>query len=257
VAVKVPGWRLTYDLKGFPFVEPSFADIEPIADGDRTPEVQGVCHQITEAEWDGIVATEGGGGVIEHGYHPVTVNAIPLRGDQTPIQSISLSVGPSPVLKLNGQLHLPSKRYVDLIAEGAKHYQLDPEYIDWIETHDVYCREEHLRNSLVFYIAMAGVALLAIPVFTFFFLNTLLLRFLPKNIYRKWSWFSHTIIRHIGFVIWGYHDLLVKIFGSLGWITVETGGSKNVRCSPKVERSTATQSAPAKESKQRSSASSS
>lgn len=204
VAVRVPGWRLTYDLRGFPFVEPAFADIEPLEAGDSTcPEVQGVCHQITVEEWERIVATEGGGGVAKHGYHSVHVDCIPLnQADKTPIRAVSLSVGNDPIMKHHGFLHLPSRRYVNLIIDGAKHYCLQDDYIQWLETHQSYDRKEHIKHKPIFYVAMAGLLFLAPPVFAFIALNVLFHRILPKLIYQKWAWLSHTTLRSIGNLAW-------------------------------------------------------
>jgi hypothetical protein len=203
--------------------------------GDTTPVVQGVCHQITQKEWEGIVATEGGGGVYHHGYHSVTVNPIPLMGDQTPIRAVSLSVGKnSPALKLDGYLHPPSRRYVNLLSEGAKYYQLEPTYVEWLESHKCYDRKEHISHSILYYIAMSGILLFALPILSLFVLNTLLLRVLPRNIYRKFSYVTHATIYRLGRIVWAYHDTLHWLFGRFGWITVERAGSKNIHCPPKV-----------------------
>jgi hypothetical protein len=186
-----------------PFVEPSFADIEPITKGDDTPEVQGVCHLITQHEFDGIVATEGGGGVAKHGYHQVFVDAIPVQGeDRTPIKAISLSVGPDPAMKHHGKLHLPSRRYVRLLVDGAKHYQLEPQYIEWLESHTCYNRSEHVRHTALFYLLFAGLLPLALPVLFIFLLNTFLMKWLSKSVYRKWSYVAHTFLQTLGRVIW-------------------------------------------------------
>lgn len=226
----MPGWRLTYDLRGFPFVEPAFADIEKLLPGDDTPEVQGVCHQITRHEWEGIKATEGGGGVIEQGYHVVHVNPVPLRGDNTPIKAVSLAVGDIPVIKHNGNCHLPSRRYLNLLAEGAKHYQLEPQYVDWLESHQGYKRTDHVPSRIVFYIAMCFIGLLIIPVFSLFALNGKLRDWLAEHHYAKAAWFIHTVLRKVSHVVWAWHDTLLWVFGRFGWIKVTRAGNKGVLC---------------------------
>lgn len=229
----MPGWRLTYDLRGFPFVEPAFADIEKLCANDDTPEVQGVCHQITRAEWEGIRATEGGGGVIEQGYHVVHVDPIPLKGDKKPIKAVSLAVGDIPVIKHNGNLHLPSRRYLNLLAEGAKHYELEPEYIEWIESHECYKRSDHVPHKLFFYFAMSFLAMFIIPVFFLFFLNGHLRRWLADHHYARAAWVIHSFLRRVSHVVWAWHDALLWAFGRFGLIKVVKGGNKGVKCSEK------------------------
>lgn len=232
IPAKLPGWRLTYDYRGMPFVEPAFADIEPLTPGDTTPEVQGVCHQITMKEWEGIVATEGGGGVYKHGYHVVNVNPVPLRGSKTPIKALSLSVGQDEVLKFHdNQLHLPSKRYLTLLVEGAKYYQLEPSYVDWLESHECYARHEHIKHKALFYFIMSGLIPIILPVIAMFSLNFLVHRTLPKSAAAKIRYLTHVILFHLGRVIWAYHDTLHWIFGRFGWIIVHQGGNKNIKCS--------------------------
>lgn len=212
-------------------MEPAFADIEKLLPGDDTPEVQGVCHQITRAEWEGIRATEGGGGVIEQGYHVVEVNPIPLRGDdKTPIKALSLAVGDIPVIKHNGDLHLPSRRYVNLLSEGAKHYQLDPEYVNWLESHDYYRRTDHVPSKIMFYFAMSFLAIFIIPVFALFALNGRLRKWLADHHYARAAWFIHTVLRRVTHIVWAWHAFLLWLFGRFGWIKVERGGNKGVRC---------------------------
>jgi hypothetical protein len=215
-----------------PFVEPSFADIEPLAPGDTTPEVQGVCHQITKKEWRGIVATEGGGGVYKHGYHIVEVNPVPLRGeDKKPIKSVSLSVGPDPVVKFrDNQLHLPSRRYLKLLTEGAQYYELEPAYIQWLESHQCYMRHEHITHKWLFYLIISGLIVLALPLLAIFAFNYLVLRRLPENIAKKLAYGLHATTSRLGRVAWFYHDTLHWMFGRFGWIVVHSGGNKNVKC---------------------------
>lgn len=216
-------------------MEPAFADIEKLCEGDNTPEVQGVCHLITKEEWEGIVATEGGGGVIEQGYHTVHVEPVPLRDDHTPIKAVSLSVGAIAPLKFNGDLHLPSRRYLNLLAEGAKHYQLEPAYVDWLESHECYNRTNHVPSQLVFYFAMSFILCLAIPLFALVAFNAFIRPRLQKHHYTRIAFVIHTIFRRVSHIVWGWHDLVVWTFGRFGWIKVEKGGSKNVICRPVTE----------------------
>lgn len=219
-----------------PFVEPSFGDIEPMKNGDTTPEVQGVCHLITEDEYDGIMATEGGGGVTKNGYHTVHVEPVPLRGDKTPIKCVTLIIGENPSMKFHGKLGLPSRRYINLLSEGAKHFELDPEYVEWLETHDSYDRMAHLPNAFARTLALIGVMMIALPVMPFFALNGIFQKKLPKHINYYWLLFAHTIIHYLRILIWAYHDIVVFVYSQFGWVNIETGGSKGVRCSPKPRR---------------------
>lgn len=161
VRCKLYDWKLAYNLRGFPFLEPSFANIEPSV-GDI---VHGVCHRITIQEWEGIKATEGGGGIIEEGYHTKELEVESYEGDI--IKAVTLSVK-SPKVKHLKKKHYPSRRYLDLIVNGAIAHELDEDYIKWLKAHRAYNVEEHVQSKwvkMVCYASVFSVAPLVIPLF--------------------------------------------------------------------------------------------
>lgn len=64
VAVRVPGWALTFDIYGLPYREPAFASIAPLSPGAlgraKTPDVHGVAYLVTREQYVSILASEAG-----------------------------------------------------------------------------------------------------------------------------------------------------------------------------------------------------
>ena len=61
-AAWVPGYRLAFNLRGLPGVEPSFASAEPSAHDD---ELHGVIYTISRSEWARLAASEGVGAAFD------------------------------------------------------------------------------------------------------------------------------------------------------------------------------------------------
>ncbi|KAG2427250.1 hypothetical protein HXX76_012446 [Chlamydomonas incerta] len=155
-AASLPGWTLSFRMLGLPYTEPGFATIEQVGAGagagtgsstgggsgtssavSAAPsgrwksEVHGVLHQLKPADWATVMATEGVGStdsgykVVEvevRRYDGVAVRALTLEG-----QTASLhSPGRGPVA--------PSKRYLGLLRDGARHHGLNPEYITFLDS---------------------------------------------------------------------------------------------------------------------------
>ena len=111
------GYRLAFDLPGLPLLEPAFANIHPMSDG----EVHGVLWRLSPSDLDRLDLQEGGGDVYER--LPVIVD-----GRQSgPVEAIVYRSTRAPTTKR------PSRRYLRLLLEGAREAELDPTYIDDLE----------------------------------------------------------------------------------------------------------------------------
>ncbi|KAF9429029.1 hypothetical protein BGZ76_001950 [Entomortierella beljakovae] len=156
--VVVPGYWLSFDFNGVPFVEPCFASVlkqDPSRMHDRNyalsvhnrccygqkfnwrpdrlelsypPKLQGVAHRITMSEWKQIVQTEGGWGYnIPTCYKKITVECWVVNSlERLPAQV--LVAGPA-TIKSRCQ---PSLRYKDILVAGAAHHGLDQVYQDYL-----------------------------------------------------------------------------------------------------------------------------
>lgn len=158
---KLQNWKLTYNLRGVPFFEPSFANIEPV----EGSVVHGVCHRITPQEWEGIKATEGGGGLVEEGYQTIELEIETYEGDM--LKAVTLTVL-SPKVKHLKRKQYPSKRYISLLIGGAEAHGLDEAYVAWLKRHREYDASEHVKPSWLRYICYASVlstAPIVLPIF--------------------------------------------------------------------------------------------
>eukprot|EP01134_Creolimax_fragrantissima_P002347 CFRG2347T1 len=144
VNVTIPSHVLTFSLDGMPYLEPCFATVRH-RDQDRElfkdcPDAHGVAYLIYESEYRRILATEGG-----HGYNDVGAYVSrPLECvtyDGKKLDGYVLTDGNARSLNLSHK-NRPSKRYLNLVLNGAKTSELQPEYIKWLETHSAYIRPE-------------------------------------------------------------------------------------------------------------------
>lgn len=126
--------RLVFSMPGVPFREPGFASVhsedEGVHDGDA-PDVHGVVHRVTRAQWRHILETEGAAGTHDdmgYGVYAVEVEAY----DGRVLPALTLRTLPKSIVQLKGRSALPSHRYLQLIREGAADHGLDPEYQTWL-----------------------------------------------------------------------------------------------------------------------------
>jgi len=110
--------RLVFDLPGIPWIEPVFANIAPTPGAT----VHGVLHAMTRPDFDRLSRSEGAG---RH-YRCIEVSVKPLNGDEPQIAMAFEAM--RRVQGLN-----PSRRYVDLLLEGARTHGLPQSYIAALE----------------------------------------------------------------------------------------------------------------------------
>lgn len=112
---KLPDYRLAFLEKGFPFFEPAFASIEP-APGDT---VHGVLLQLEQRGFAFIDSTE------SPGYRLLEVDVI---GRDSGRVCAATYASRRPVQGL-----VPSRRYLELICEGARENGLPGDYVRRLE----------------------------------------------------------------------------------------------------------------------------
>ncbi|GJJ77687.1 hypothetical protein EMPS_10046 [Entomortierella parvispora] len=160
--VIVPGYWLSFDIGGLPFVEPCYASILKMDPArmhqriyaqfvhDRTkfgqefvwdethpeksypPVLQGVVHRISEYDWQKIIQSEGGWGHdVPTGYDQIDVDCRVYEphssAASTAGEHISAKVLIARPLSIKTQCQ-PSARYKNLLTSGAAHHGLDPAY---------------------------------------------------------------------------------------------------------------------------------
>ncbi|RHZ46030.1 uncharacterized protein CDV56_103712 [Aspergillus thermomutatus] len=151
-AVVVPSHILCFDIFGIPYAEPSFASIAPMPrgtagstndkDGQSLVPVHGVAYLLTPDDYRRLVLTEGAG----VGYHEITVMAGPVADLHTDKREILVHTLQA---KYPWQpTRAPSARYMGLILEGAKEFDLPPAYRTYLESLPTFERSQTLRGRL-------------------------------------------------------------------------------------------------------------
>lgn len=114
---RLRGYRLVFDLAGFPWVEPAFASVV------RHPahDVYGVLYRLTADQADRVDSYEGRAySVIEVEVEGERSGAMRSRTYQTKRPASGLR---------------PSRRYLHLLCEGARENQLPPAYVRELGAH--------------------------------------------------------------------------------------------------------------------------
>ncbi|KAF9971799.1 hypothetical protein BGZ73_005148 [Actinomortierella ambigua] len=172
VAVKVPDYWLSFDIAGVPFVEPCFGSIlkkdksrlddreyayevytrtrygtefrwDPKnPEASYPPDLQGVIHRITVADWQQVIRTEGGWGHdIPTGYDMIDVECFPYstKGRDTTTNTIDFSRSVMAKVLIARPLSIrshcqPTARYLGLLTTGAEIHGLEPSYQNYLSS---------------------------------------------------------------------------------------------------------------------------
>ncbi|ORZ39220.1 hypothetical protein BCR44DRAFT_41213 [Catenaria anguillulae PL171] len=131
VAVSAPGYKLTFQCPGLSYLEPCFAsiDVRSLPADSHIPILHGVACDITREEFEMIRQTEG------MGYAVVRINCFPVtKQDQIEFgrSMTAVTLMQVPDDRLNG--HIPSKRYWNLLVQGASHHGLPESYQLWLQS---------------------------------------------------------------------------------------------------------------------------
>lgn len=169
-----PGATLTFSVPGIPLLEPAFANIQRVATSQHIQKLHGVAYLVKESDYKRICATEGSFDRFDIGYSDSTImgnlyptdfsqpigkdirrfnpNSMlqfapaavkdylkpiiqqvdaatsPIDGFQVPMRTLFYS-GVSASCQ-----RPPSKRYRNLLVNGAEQHGLNPQYRKWLES---------------------------------------------------------------------------------------------------------------------------
>lgn len=128
------GYKLSFNQPGLPYREPGFATVDPIDsnDGEDIPEVHGVAYLMTTSQWNYYLESEGAAGQSDKGYGVIQVTIHAYDGRE--IKACTLRTQPKTVAYLKGRVALPSKRYLNLIRQGAEEQKLSQEYREYLDS---------------------------------------------------------------------------------------------------------------------------
>ena len=118
---KILDYQLSFNVPGVPFLEPAFASVTR----QKGKETHGVCYTITKDEFQYLLQTEGS-------YDVVDVDVV-VYGDKD-IEGVLMKAKTLTHRDVAARRDLqPSKRYRDLIVEGAKERGLEKSWIEFLE----------------------------------------------------------------------------------------------------------------------------
>lgn len=165
-AAVVPNYRLAFNLRGFPPIEPGMGSLEPIDASSRAVMTYkyGECHgalvKLTPENYEKVMRSEGvGSGRSDQGYEEIVIDAYPYNRPLRPVKAVALRARQH--VRLNYD-PCPSARYMSILKEGAKELGLRPCYQDFLERHPVQALLPWQRKEAIFNL-----------IFTFFLSSTL------------------------------------------------------------------------------------
>ncbi|KAI4618556.1 hypothetical protein J4E80_005158 [Alternaria sp. BMP 0032] len=182
VNVLVPSLRLTFDLPGFPYKEPCFANTAL-----RVPDAQdyhkdrwhkglvGVVYEVTLSDYAHIIATEGGGSayddILVDCYVLPPSDTVPTTPDSKPFKAHTLF---APIVDSENRVQTtdrvkrpdpsyaqPSARYLKLITDGAAECNLPNEYQEYlhnIRTYTITTKKQAMGKAIFMGIWMPFIA---------------------------------------------------------------------------------------------------
>ncbi|KAL9655760.1 hypothetical protein ABK040_004987 [Willaertia magna] len=198
----VNNFELSFCMKGVPYFEPSFASIQ---EKDKAI-VHGVVHLITREDMDQIRRTEGGNGHDNVGYKEIIVEAnIYSSSDRTSYRKVNAIA--LQACKIDIVDALPSARYLNILREGAKEFNLDETWIHYLEKElEPYKTRNIWQNFGKWIFALGCIPFLILPGLVMF--SSHLFKF-------KVPYFMVWYMQSLGSLVWSVHDwVYAPIFGS-------------------------------------------
>lgn len=172
-------------MKAIPYIESGMGNAVPC----EGCELHGVLHKLSEDDFKKLFESEG----EDTTYILKTVVAKTYDNREIEAKIFTKLDGNHPVP--------PSRRYMNLLIDGAKHYKLKTEYIKFLENYPV-CNAGVLPKSFIigFVIPVALIGLIGL-----LFTN---LRIMPRSVLKGVYWLL------VGYA-WFVHDYMLRhLFGS-------------------------------------------
>jgi hypothetical protein len=127
---KIRDYRLTFNVAGLPFFEPAFASVTR----NEGEETHGVCYSITKEEFRYLLQTEGSYDVVD--VEVFTYDGVVVKAKTLTHRDVARRKDLE-----------PSKRYRDLIVEGAKERGLEKAWIERLEKMPYFDPEKRPLNA--------------------------------------------------------------------------------------------------------------
>lgn len=174
-AAIVPNYRLAFNLRAFPPLEPGMGSLEPVdADSKALLEYENnECHgalvKLSPENYEKLMRSERVGGsnerAAEQGYEEIIVDAYPYKGkkmwgfnNNKSVKAVALRARPHVRLRHDS---CPSPRYMNILKDGAKELGLEQSYQGFLSRHPVqnlraWQKKEAIYN-LVFVLSVSSM----------------------------------------------------------------------------------------------------
>ena len=164
-AAIVPGYRLAFNMRGFPPLEPGMGSLEPCDAPSKAllcydkQECHGALVVLTPENYAKVMRSEGvADDLPEPSYEEVVVDAYPYSSPDRPVKAIALRARPHVRLAKDPK---PSERYMNILKEGAAELNLQPCYQEFLAKHPMEKPPMWLRrlavNSMIFNFSLSTV----------------------------------------------------------------------------------------------------
>jgi hypothetical protein len=140
----VPEYRLAFNMRGFPPIEPGMGSLEPVTATSQPllayekAECHGALVRLTPENYEKVMRSEGVGNNMtkpeRQGYEEIVVQAYPYGQCRKPVQAVALRARAHVRLTRDP---CPSVRYMTILREGAKELGLKPCYQKFLAEHPV------------------------------------------------------------------------------------------------------------------------
>jgi hypothetical protein len=145
--------RLAFNMRGFVPLEPAMGSLEPTDDDGHyqedkgepnsrpllayeRPECHGALVLLTPEDYEKVMESEGisKNNLSSSGYEEVVVTAVPYDTSKPPVQAVALRARPHVRLRRDPA---PSKRYMQILRDGAAELGLAESYQSFLAAHPV------------------------------------------------------------------------------------------------------------------------
>lgn len=155
----VKNYRLAFNLRGFPPLEPGMGSLEPTDSGSKAllryhdNECHGALVKLTPENYEKVMRSEGVGDgsssspPSSQGYEEIVVDCYPYGSPTKPVKAIALRARPHVRLAFDP---CPSARYMNILKEGAKELGLKTCYQEFLAKHPVQELTQWQRRQAIF-----------------------------------------------------------------------------------------------------------
>jgi hypothetical protein len=144
---------LNFQMLVIPYMEPCFPSVGPERIFPGQPLCHGVAFEVTEREFRYICLKEAGNGHTGLGYEVTDMRCKTYDGQELSCKVLRIR-NPRQI----GFQPFPSRRYFDLLEEGARFHDLNHEYQAWIRSLPRYDGPHSLRQKIgkVIFLLLVG-----------------------------------------------------------------------------------------------------